>query len=357
MEAISRYVTSSGCTIYAFPVRAFPELVANIYLISDGQQRILVDCGSGMERSNRDLLAGLEAIEERYGEPAGLEKLSAILITHGHIDHFGGLPFVRQYNQAPIGVHLLDRRILSHYEDRVVVASRLLENFLKRAGVPASDRENLMAMYLFAKGIYHSTPTQISLGENGIQADSGCADIISNNTQDQSVIIEVLSDRISAYHVPGHCPGQVCLRIDDILLTADHVLSRTTPHQAPESITNNMGLGHYLDSLDKIQALDGIRLALGGHEEAMDDLSGRITEIKQVHDERLEQVLEICRRPKTTAEISRELFGPVQNYHILLALEEAGAHVEYLYQRGELVATNLAEIESESDPIIQYQRC
>jgi glyoxylase-like metal-dependent hydrolase (beta-lactamase superfamily II) len=192
MEAVSRYLTSSGCKIYAFPVRAFPELVANIYFISDGQQRILVDCGSGMERSNRDLLAGLKAIEERYGEPAGLEKLSAILITHGHIDHFGGLPFVREYNQAPIGVHLLDRRILSHYEDRVVVASRLLENFLKRAGVLASD----------------------------------------------------------------------------------HVLSRTTPHQAPESITNNMGLGHYLDSLDKIQALDGIRLALGGHEEAMDDLSG-----------------------------------------------------------------------------------
>ncbi len=357
MEALSRYVTSSGCKIYTFPVRAFPELVANIYLITDGQHRILVDCGSGMNRSNRDLLAGLKAIEERYDEPTGLEKLSAILITHGHIDHFGGLPFVRQFTQAPIGVHLLDRRILSHYEDRVVVASRLLENFLKRAGVRAPDRENLMAMYLFAKEIYHSTPIQISLGENGFQPDSSCSDGISKESQDQSSTIAVLSDRISFYHVPGHCPGQVCLRLDDILLTADHVLSRTTPHQAPESITNNMGLGHYLDSLNKIQALDGIQLALGGHEKPMNDLAGRIREIKRVHDERLEQVLEICYQPKTTADISRELFGPVNNYHILLALEEAGAHVEYLYQRGELVATNLAEIESEPDPVILYQRC
>jgi glyoxylase-like metal-dependent hydrolase (beta-lactamase superfamily II) len=357
MEIVSRYISSSGCTIYTFPVRAFPELVANIYFISDGQQRILVDCGSGMDRSNRDLLAGLEAIEEIYGEPANLENLSAILITHGHIDHFGGLPFVRQFSQAPIGVHLLDRRILSHYEHRVIVASRLLENFLKRAGVPVGECKNIMAMYLFAKGIYHSTPVQISLGENGFQADSSCQDRISNKPQFQSSTIVGLNDRIFAYHVPGHCPGQVCLRIDDILLTADHVLSRTSPHQAPESITNNMGLGHYLDSLDNIQALNGIRLALGGHEDAMNDLAGRIGEIKPVHDERLEQVLEICSQPKTTAEISRELFGPVHNYHILLALEEAGAHVEYLYQRGELVATNLAEIESKPDPVIQYRRC
>jgi glyoxylase-like metal-dependent hydrolase (beta-lactamase superfamily II) len=308
--------------------------VANIYVVSDGDSKILVDCGSGMDKSNQDLLEGLEALSEKYDQSFQLSDMNAIFITHGHIDHFGGLSFVRQFSDAPIFVHSLDRRVLSHYEERVLVASRLLDTFLQRAGVPAGGRDNLMSMYLFAKGVYRSTEVDFLLKEG-----------------------ELRPDGIGIHHVPGHCPGQVCLLVDDILLTADHVLSFTTPHQAPESITNNMGLGHYLASLDKIAALDGINLALGGHEDPMPDFKGRIEEIKQVHEDRLAQVIEICKEPKTTAEVSQELFGKVSGYHILLALEEAGAHVEYLYQHGELVATNLDQIESESIPVIQYRRC
>ena len=37
-------------------------------------------------------------------------------------------------------------------------------------------------------------------------------------------------------------------------------------------------------------------------------------------------------------------------------VEEAGAHVEYLYQRGELVAENVGELESEQDPVVRYVR-
>lgn len=334
MNDIDKFPTSAGRVIYTFPVRAFPGLVANIYVISDGDSKILVDCGSGMDNSNQDLLDGLKALSEKYGKKFRLSEMSTIVITHGHIDHFGGLPFVRQYSDAPIAIHPLDRRVLSHYEERIVVASRLLETFLQRAGVTAENRANLMSMYLFAKGVYRSTPVDILL-EEGKPALEG----------------------IIIHHVPGHCPGQVCLQVDDILLTADHILSYTTPHQAPESITNNMGLGHFLNSLDKIATTDGVSLALGGHEDPMPDFKGRIEEIKQVHEDRLAQVLEICEEPKTTAEISQELFGQVSSYHVLLALEEAGAHVEYLYQHGELVAVNLDQIESEVVPVIQYRRC
>ena len=37
-------------------------------------------------------------------------------------------------------------------------------------------------------------------------------------------------------------------------------------------------------------------------------------------------------------------------YNVLLALEEAGAHVEYLYQRGLLAIDNLLDLESSSGP-------
>lgn len=333
MDTINKFTTSAGRTIYAFPVQSFPGLVNNIYLIDDSNQLVLVDCGSGMEQANADLLAGISAVAEQFNLPITLADVSAILITHGHIDHFGGLPFVRQFTDAPVGVHILDRRVLSNHEERMVFASRRLDAYLEGAGVSAEHRQQLMMVYLFAKTYYRSVPVQFLLAED-----------------------EPAVGGIEVYHAPGHCPGQVCLRVDDVLLTADHILSHTTPHQAPESITNNMGLGHYLDALDKIARLEGIQCGLGGHEEPMTDIYGRIQAIKQLHQERLDKVLDICRTPHTIADISRALFGRVESYHILLALEEAGAHVEYLYQRGELAAANLAEIEQTSHPVVLYQR-
>jgi hypothetical protein len=55
--------------------------------------------------------------------------------------------------------------------------------------------------------------------------------------------------------------------------------------------------------------------------------------------------------------ISKSLFGTTDGYNILLAIEEAGAHVEYLYQRGFLAINNLDEIKkSEASIPIEYRR-
>jgi glyoxylase-like metal-dependent hydrolase (beta-lactamase superfamily II) len=333
MRTPQRHKTSAGRVIYSFPIRSFPTLINNIYVVDDSAAPILVDCGSGMEQANADLLAGFEAIDEAFGRSISLADVGTILITHGHIDHFGGLNFVRQHTDAPIGVHILDRRVLSNHEERVVFAYRRLETFLEGAGVSAEHRAVLMSVYLFAKTYYRSTPVQFLL-EEGQPTVGG----------------------IGVYHVPGHCPGQVCLGVDDVLLTADHVLSRITPHQAPETITQHMGLSHYLDSLSKIEALPGFRLGLGGHEDPIEEIPARVRAIRAAHDDRLCKVVEICREPKSIAEISRDLFGRVDSYHVLLALEETGAHVEYLHQRGELVAANLDEIEQTSHPVVRYAR-
>ena len=156
------------------------------------------------------------------------------------------------------------------------------------------------------------------------------------------------------HHVPGHCPGLVCLQVHDVLLTSDHVLARITPHQFPQAITPFGGLEHYFHSLAKVRKLEGIEYALGGHEEPIWDLRARIDAIALFHRDRLAKVLEVCKTPRNVVSVTEAMFGQQEGYGRLLALEEAGAHVEYLHQLGKLKIANLDEVARATDPVIEY---
>ncbi|MCJ7702087.1 MAG: hypothetical protein MUO62_10920, partial [Anaerolineales bacterium] len=137
----------------------------------------------------------------------------------------------------------------------------------------------------------------------------------------------------------------------------DHVLADISPHQSPERLVLNTGLGHYLYSLKILRNWGGdIHLTLGGHNEPITDLIGRLDEINSIHEQRLALVLKILNLPQTISEVSEKLFKAVHGYNELLALEETGAHVEYLYQRGKIGIKNLAELETEKRQVpILYQ--
>lgn len=331
-DGVRRYRLGDGRTIYAFPVRTFPRLVNNVYLIVDDGTRTLLDVGSGNDTSVAEFHAGFDRLRQAYRIPVRAEEVDYIVITHAHIDHFGYVHHFRGQSRARILVHELDARVLSNFEERIVLASKDLHVFMQRSGLEAAAREELEALYRSSKTWFRSIELDHRL-RDGDQIING----------------------YRIHHTPGHCPGQICLQVGEVLFTADHILARTTPHQSPESITHFCGLEHYLDSLDRIRGLDGIRLALPGHEEEITDLTGRIDAIKAFHRRRLERVMDICREPQNLWEICLALFGSLEDYHRLMALEEAGAHVEFLFQRGELQIANLDEVIAEPDPVIRYR--
>lgn len=330
---LARFETGSGARVYRIPVETFPGHVNNLYLILDGSMSTLVDVGSGLPQSVEDLQGGFEAIGVHFGERVRLEAVQHVVVTHSHIDHFGHVGWFQAHTGAQIYIHELDARVLSTFEERIVLASKDLRVFLERSGLKASAREALEEMYRVGKSFFKSVRLDRKLRDG---------DRIANG--------------YVVHHVPGHCPGQICLQVDDVLFTADHVLARITPHQSPASITPFCGLELYLQSLEKIRRLPGIRLALPGHEAEIRDLPARIDAIAAHHHERLARVLEICTTPRSLVEVSRALFGERSGYTKLLALEEAGAHVEYLFQRGELGIANLDEVAARPNPVIMYGR-
>ncbi len=172
-----------------------------------------------------------------------------MVISHGHIDHYGGLAFVQPQTAAPVGIHRFDRPLLTRFEHSLESMAGRLRRFLMRAGVGDSERQDLMDLYLLAKSLFSSQEVDFVLG-----AALGPMRIL---------------------HTPGHCPGQVVLRIGSILLTSDHVLPGMTPHMAPSSLAKHTGLTTYLASLDRLDVWSqGASPGLGGHGPPIPDVPG-----------------------------------------------------------------------------------
>jgi glyoxylase-like metal-dependent hydrolase (beta-lactamase superfamily II) len=333
LPPIERFNTDTGARIYRLPMEVFPQFIGYAYVVLDAGVPTLIDTGSGYGDSNQQLLQGIEALHSDFGEALRVADIKHILITHGHVDHFGGVAFIQEQTGAQIGIHELDRRVLTAYEERVIMATKDLRVYVGRAGIPLEQQQHLMEMYGFAKKHFRSVNVDFSLDE------------------------DMMYEGMDFIHTPGHCSGQVCILIGNTLISADHVLSRTTPHQAPESITHYTGLGHYRDSLRKIAKVPNIELALGGHEDPITDFYGRITAIQQSHERKLSRVLDLIRaagKPQTIADITQAMYPDKSGYEVLLALEEAGAHIEYLYQHGQISVANLEEVEREDNPVLLY---
>jgi glyoxylase-like metal-dependent hydrolase (beta-lactamase superfamily II) len=327
---VQRFASSDGATLYMLKIETFPDHVNNVYLVCEGSRAALFDCGSQTAQSQDELRRASTIVRQVFGEKLGLDDVADVIVSHAHIDHFGGVGAWR--GKARIHVHELDARVITRFEERIVTAAMLLRVFLERAGVDAATRAEMEQMYVFTKQLFVSVPV------DELHADG---------------------DRIhgwTLHHVPGHCPGQMCLQVHNVLLTTDHVLPRITPHQSPESITPWTGLDHYFVSLEKVRRIGGVDLALPGHEEPIARLSQRIAEIEAFHRARLAKVRELCAEAKTTVEIAQALFGAQQGYGRLLALEEAAAHVEYLARRGQLEIANLDDLMTVANPALRF-RC
>jgi len=317
--------------IYQLTVETFPRHINNVYAIVEPGSAILFDCGSGLGSSRRDLALGFAVVRSMYAEELRWEALDWCVVSHAHFDHYGGLNQLRRTSAAKLAVHELDARVLTCFDERLVLAMKDLDAYWRRAGVSPARRGPLREMYMAGKSLFRAEPVDRTLRDG-----------------------ETIGPGYVVHHVPGHCPGLICLQVHDVLLTSDHVLARITPHQFPQAITPFAGLEHYFRSLAKIRALDGIRLALGGHEEPIDDVRTRIDEIERFHRERLDRVLGICEVPRSVDEVSAAMFGQQEGYGVILAIDEAGAHVEYLHQFGRLRVDNLDEVVESDDPVFRY---
>ena len=322
------FETSSGAKIQRIPLEAFPGFWAYAYLVQRDEYRVLIDSGSGTDGSHENLLAGLQ---QAGSKPSALTH---ILLTHAHIDLYGGLTKLRPLTNAMIGVHELDLQTVAHHEARLALISRRLDSFLAGTGLAAATREQVLSIYRFTKALYRSVPVDFTLRESEGGVDKA---------------VDMRLGPLEFIHLPGHCPGHVAIRLDDVVFCGDMVVEGVTPHLSPESINPFNGLDHYLESLARLQEWSsGARLILNGHNEAITDLPSQIALTKRNILRRMHKAVEALRIPLTIEEVCQTVYGETSGYNLLLVIEKAGAYVEYLYEHGMIGITNPGELEQGS---------
>src|SRR5215475_14130066 len=96
LAPVERFESNTGVRIYRIPVEVFPGFIAYCYVLLGAGVPTLVDTGSSFGSSNDHLLQGIASVKNDFGEPLEVKDIRRILVSHGHVDHFGGLAFMKE---------------------------------------------------------------------------------------------------------------------------------------------------------------------------------------------------------------------------------------------------------------------
>jgi glyoxylase-like metal-dependent hydrolase (beta-lactamase superfamily II) len=137
-------------------------------------------------------------------------------------------------------------------------------------------------------------------------------------------------------HTPGHTIDHLCLYDPEhgVLISGDHVLPSITPHVS--GVGNGAdALKSYIQTLDLVAALDGVKLGLPAHGHPFDDVPGRVDAIKRHHEERMHLLAEASAAigPASVQQLSHEIF-PRKHWGVM-AESETFAHLEHMVLSGE----------------------
>ena len=315
--SFAEFESASGARIFRLPLQVFPNFWAYAYVVQHADETYLIDAGSGTDTSHDDLLNGLK---QAHLSP---EDLTHTLLTHAHIDHYGGLSKLKPLTNAKIGCHELDVQTVTHHDAHLALMSNRIASFLTSAGLAKETHDPLLSIYRFTKSLYQSVPVDFTYESRHMQV--GPFEMI---------------------HLPGHCAGHVAMRLDDVIFCGDMVVEGVTPHLYPETISAFNGLAHYLESLEKLRDwAKYARLVLNGHNEVITNLPEKIDATHKNILRRMSRAVEALNEPLTIAEICEAVYGKTEGYNQLLTVEKTGAYVEYLYEHGMIEIVNADEVE------------
>jgi glyoxylase-like metal-dependent hydrolase (beta-lactamase superfamily II) len=321
---IKPFPESEHVTPIAVPVPGLSNLITvNLYALGKGPITLIDTCLKAP--GNLDYV-------ERGLRRAGLdiEDVERIIITHGHMDHFGLAASIRQAVSHPVEcfIHAQDKWQVSSENFGKEMWSEEANALMAMAGLPLEQKEKVRKRFAAFRELGDPLD-EVSVFEDGME-------------------FEGEGYHLKVVHTPGHTPGSCCLYEckQKILFSGDTLIKHITPNPLVVIKRNGLlapgykSLKAYSRSLDRLAGMD-IKYAFTGHGEHIRDLSSLISTYKRHHRERMELVWNAFhKQARSLYEIIGEVFSQVPEGETFLAISEILVHLEILIEEGraELVA-------------------
>ena len=299
----------------------------NVYAIEapDGSL-ILFDAGLGTPEAEGALSAGLAAIGRR------LEDVSRVVVSHGHVDHYGAARWVQEAGGARAGaaaaavtvsIHPSDAGKVSEAGPRFRELVPAFDAHFAKLGVPGEVRAAMHKAGEASYGVARRLPAVLPLAEGDV--------------------VEGRHARFTVHHFPGHTPGLCALHepAHRLLIAADHLLERISPNPLIELGPDGRDgffrpLVAYLASIARTRALD-LDLVLPGHGPPFGNHRAVIDGLTGFYEKRQARLLgELADGPKTGWELCSALFPRARGPETFLTMSETVANLEVLEAGGQV---------------------
>jgi glyoxylase-like metal-dependent hydrolase (beta-lactamase superfamily II) len=272
-----------------------------------------------------------------------VRDIDRVVLSHGHADHDGSTAQLLSEAGASLWAHGVYASLLPYdpWEVQDRAASELYAEMARlvrqsTAGWEGDDHPSRNGSYLESR--------------KGLEVDHATRDG------------EVFGDA-RVVHAPGHTPDSLCLMLDGVVFTGDHILPEITPHPTTraafrEDVAQNvppeyrearvsLGLERYMRSLGRVMELGPSLAILPAHRlynrSKFNFLTlRRAEEIVKHHARRLAQILQrAADEPTTLEQVTSGIFqrGKLIGGNLFMAMSEVVAHVELLQDAGDLELT------------------
>ena len=240
-----------------------------IYLVGD-KEMVLIDSGYNDKKSIASILDEFKALGDR--------KLTHILITHCHLDHYGGAAAIKKATGAIVAAHKENAPLVN-----------------EEAGQELID---------------------LSVGDGHI--------------------IDLAGTKLQIIHTPGHSPGDICVYMQDegVLFTGDTIVGTGT-------VVVDGDMVQYMESLHRLMTFNA-KLICPGHGPLVEKPNEKIQEVIDHRNMREEQILaQLATGKKTSWEMVLTIYADVDKRLHRLADRNVRGHLTKLIQEGRVKETKI----------------
>ncbi len=295
---------------------------ANVYCIENADDSVtLFDTGISTPLGTASLREQAEA------NSVDLTAVKQIIISHGHVDHFGNAQLLAEATNAPVFVHAADRsKIEGHFRYSTEIETHW--PFFLSLGIAEPTLQLMLANAKRGPSLARAVDShRIELLDEGRQFHF------------KHFSVEVL-------HLPGHTPGLVCLysAAQRLLFADDHVLARVSPNPLLD-LSQGTGpskfqaLVSYLHSARRVQALE-LDAVLPGHGPSFRGHQPLLQGLFDFYHKRQGKLLAALEGASRTAfELIPFIFSKVDENRLYLLLSEVVANLEVLEQEQRIART------------------